>query len=1002
MTTTTESSEPSAPDAQGTFNAAPGSMVIVRDEEWLVTSVEPTKDGHFVHVLGLSELVRETESVFSTAIDDIVVADPARTQVVADDSPRYRKSRIWLEAMLRKTHIPIAERELTTAHRALADPLEYQYNAVRQALDPSNLRPRILLADAVGLGKTLEIGMILSELVRRGRGDRILVVTPKHVLEQMQFELWTRFALPFVRLDSAGLQRVSQKLPANRNPFTFYKRVIISIDTLKSDKYVTHLRRHRWDAVVIDESHNVTNGVTLNNRLATVLARNTDALVLASATPHNGDPKSFAALIHMLEPSAVKPDGSLDEDQVRRLIVRRHRHSPDVASVVGSDWAERKDPVNRLVTASPVEEELAKELEDTWLWPRSGRSPYSATKGNTLFPWTLAKAFLSSPAALQESVANRLKTLDGKAADVEPIVAAADDQPTLSDDAPVAPSVTGERTALQRLAELAQRSLKEPSGKYDALLDHLRTIGVGKGEEMRAVVFAERVATLKWLCEKLQKDLGLRAENVAILHGGLSDVEQQETVESFKLASSPIRVLVTGDVASEGVNLHSHCHHLVHYDIPWSLIRIEQRNGRIDRYGQKHAPQITTLLLDPKTTDRFGGDIRVLARLVQREHHAHTALGDTASLMGKYDVTAEEKAITDVLRQAKELDDVVATVDSVAQDDGPAGILARLMGLGAASAAEPVDASSTAVEARSADAGRTGVYDDDLAFLTDALEEIYKTPGQEPDSGVAWKTYPQHAVASLKPPRDLRQRLEVLPQSYLAARNVTSTLRLAITPARGKQELTNARDVQAETKTAWPEAHFLGPLHPVIEWASDRALAELGRDQVFAVRGDVEGLTVLVQAVLTNKRGQTVATSYSTEMFLNPDNLDGVLSETHPSAEQAVKAVSLSTANTGDISNSAELQRFVGAAVRQAEKTAEAHVEAVRQETHDRVDAWHRRAKSWRMNADALFAHGVGAGRKQLSARREGVNEEDELATTMLPDRVLVRPFLVVVPMEGI
>ncbi|KQT01306.1 hypothetical protein ASG23_06980 [Cellulomonas sp. Leaf395] len=140
--------------------------------------------------------------------------------------------------MLRKTPIPITETALTTAHRALADPLPYQFRAVEKALDPDNLRPRILLADAVGLGKTLEIGMILSELARRGRGERILVVTPKHVLEQMQFELWTRFALPFVRLDSTGIQRIRQKLPANRNPFASFKRVIISIDTLKSDKHI--------------------------------------------------------------------------------------------------------------------------------------------------------------------------------------------------------------------------------------------------------------------------------------------------------------------------------------------------------------------------------------------------------------------------------------------------------------------------------------------------------------------------------------------------------------------------------------------------------------------------------------------------------------------------------------------------------------------------------------------------------------------------------------------
>ena len=126
---------------------------------------------------------------------------------------------------------------------------------------------------------------------------------------------------------------------------------------------------------------------------------------------------------------------------------------------------------------------------------------------------------------------------------------------------------------------------------------------------------------------------------MVILHGGLTDEEQQDIVESFKQASSPIRVLVTGDLASEGVNLHAQCHELIHFDIPWSLIRIEQRNGRIDRYGQRHPPQITTLLLNPET-EAFSGDLRVLSRLIEKEHEAHTALGDAASLMGKYDVGA--------------------------------------------------------------------------------------------------------------------------------------------------------------------------------------------------------------------------------------------------------------------------------------------------------------------------------------------------------------------------
>ena len=257
------------------LNVAPGSIVIVRDEEWLVTSAERGSDGWLVRVRGLSELVADTTAAFYTSLDAVEVLDPADAKIRSDGSSGYRDSRLWLESMLRKTPIPYGQQSLTVSTRMLSDSLGYQRVAVVKALDPAHIRPRILLADSVGLGKTIEIGMILAELVRRGRGERILIVTPRHVLEQMQHELWCRFALPFVRLDSAGIQKVRQKLPATRNPFTYYKRAIISIDTLKQENYRSNLGNHRWDAVVIDESHNLTNAGTQNNALARLLAPNT-------------------------------------------------------------------------------------------------------------------------------------------------------------------------------------------------------------------------------------------------------------------------------------------------------------------------------------------------------------------------------------------------------------------------------------------------------------------------------------------------------------------------------------------------------------------------------------------------------------------------------------------------------------------------------------------------------------------------------------------------------
>ncbi|WP_067190477.1 helicase-related protein [Micrococcus lylae] len=983
---------------------APGSVVVVRDEEWLVTGVEQTQDGALLSVRGLTELVRDTHASFYQRLDHIQVLDPAAATVVGDDSPSHRTSRLWTEATLRKSPLPVNDQSITVSAECLADPLPYQQEAVRRALDPANLRPRILLADAVGLGKTLEIGMILSELVRRGRGERILIVTPRHVLEQMQHEMWTRFALPFVRLDSLGIQRVRQQLPATRNPFSFFKRVIISIDTLKSDRYVQHLRHHRWDAVVIDESHNITNSSTQNNRLASVLAPQTDALILASATPHNGKAESFAELIRLLEPTAVRPDGTVIEDEVDRLVLRRHRHSPEVARVVGAAWAERKEPRNRLVPASPEEDAVAAELADVWLHPAAGRSPHS--KGSGLFPWTLAKAFLSSPAALEETIAERISRLH-----------------------PENHAEAQEIEHLSRLRTLNQASLTTNLGKYGALLDHLSTIGVGPKNPTRAVVFAERIATLSWLADKLRKDLKLPKDAVRILHGGLNDQEQLEIVDSFKQAHSPIRVLVTGDVASEGVNLHLQCHQLVHYDIPWSLIRLEQRNGRVDRYGQRTPPQITALLLEP-THPTFSGDLRVLTRLVEKEHEAHTTLGDAASLMGQYDVEAEEKAIRRVLAGQADLDAVVDSPAEVASRPGPTGMFARFAAKAAArqagttttapasaspltsSSSDSASASPTSApptsntpgsapptstrSGSSAEVTATSTLEP-LTFLREGLLQVFERPEQAPaerGGGVLWREHANEHIASLVPPPDLAGRLDVLPQSYLKDRHVKEKFTLATTRQKGKDLL--ARALADTSDSTWPEAHFLGPLHPVLDWISDRALASLGRNEVFAVRGTVEHPTVLLNGTLTNRAGHVVTSAWLSVAF--PMGQDGfALVDTRASALELLDSVGLSgtVSNPGAVADPASLTAYIRPAVEKAREQLRSLVfPAAEAAAQDRVDQWVRRTADWDEEADALVQ------RVQVQQRRVSVKDQEKMARDQSPARQLVRPLLLVVPAD--
>lgn len=941
----------------------PGVTIECRDERWLVTNVSRAKDGWRVRARGLSDFVRDTTATFFTALDqDITVFDPAKVEPRADNSSYHKDSKLWLEATLRSTPVPLYHPKLSVTQEMLADPLQYQLAAVQKALSEEHIRPRILLADAVGLGKTLEIGMILAELIRRGRGERILVVTPKHVLEQFQQEMWTRFAIPLVRLDSQGIQKVRQKLPASKNPFTYFPRVIVSMDTIKSPKYRAKLEKVRWDAVVIDEIHNATNKGSQNNELARTLAPTTESLILASATPHNGNPESFKEILRLLDPLSVFPNGEIDMEAAKKLIIRRHRNSPEVSSVVGNQWAERKEPLNIPVEATPEENAVAREISQSWV--------HGSTAKDKLFAWTLVKAFLSSPAALEESIKNRMK-LGHKE----------------------------EQAALKKLLDFNAQVTPETCAKYLELAAYLKeNLGIGPKSKRRVVVFSERVPTLSWLTENLPKHLGLKKDQVKMMHGQLSDTEQMELIDEFKREASDIRVLVTGDVASEGVNLHSQCHDLVHFDIPWSLIRIQQRNGRVDRYGQKHNPQITTLLLDTQDVDSIG-ELRVLTKLIEREHEAHKILGDASSLMGMHSTKAEEDAIREVLAGQRLFDDTVLAPADIAS--GAHAVLPKsqpeqakqnmdIEALLAGFLEQAAELKKTETVAPAAPT-RKSLFNTELEYFEVALEKAFI--GQETAThaggGVGYQRLEDSAIVEFQPTPDLQRRLDFLPQDYVDYRKVKERLLLATTHDRANLSLKKARE--GDSQKSWPAAHFLGPLHPVTEWAVDRALARMSNNQIFTVPGDVPDTTILLLGTLTNERGQVVT---STFLVASP----GPLSALGPLSVEAIqdpyawlkeRGLNSTTPSRGDAQVPDELNDLIAKSVAEASHLLATIQDAATEHSNARVARWEERAERWISGA---------TGQLTIEKSKKQKNQERKLLLSTTPSRSLIRPLVILVP----
>jgi ERCC4-related helicase len=532
-------------------------------------------------------------------------------------------------------------------------PEPYQFAPLARLL--SGPRRGLLIADDVGLGKTIEAGICLLELIARGVGRRILLVVPPGLIPQWQDEMWEKFGLEFQSIEnSAALDRAQTAVSEGLQPWAYFDRVITSTEYLKRRDVHAAALAHPWDVIVVDEAHYLAESgtpanpyTTARTRLGPKLREVARTLILLTATPHNGYRHSFRSLLELVEPAEATLHGSTDQvrRRVGRTMIRRLKSQivktgPEGRSVPAFPV---RQPVGRIEVSLPTAEERDIFRLVTEYCAKTIKSAEGSEEADLVsFAMQIVKKrMLSSRAALKQTVENRLAALGSKQPEEPPKRA---ELRELQSDLPLSESQAERtaqrvlRTAIAREArrrEAEKRQLRtikrlldqvagRPDPKMTALIADLeRDVLSVPGE--KAIVFTEYRDTLASLREAFQAHPVLRGA-YAELTGGLSPRQRRQRIACFH--EPGCRVLLATDAASEGLNLQEHCCRLYHVELPWNPNRLEQRNGRIDRHGQTRPPIIRYLFYPDSPEDR------VLDRLVQRIAAMHDDRVSTPDILG--------------------------------------------------------------------------------------------------------------------------------------------------------------------------------------------------------------------------------------------------------------------------------------------------------------------------------------------------------------------------------
>lgn len=599
----------------------PGSLVTARGREWIVLP-QSSAETLYLRPLGAAE---EDATVIYLPIERRPVGAATFSWPTLAEAGNHAASRLLHDALRLKLRSGAGP--FRSFGNIAVEPRAYQLVPLLMALKQETVR--LLIADDVGIGKTIEAALIVRELYDRGEIRRLAVLCPPHLCEQWQRELHERFHIPTAIVRTSSASRLERGLPAGQSIFEAYPFTVVSLDYIKSDRRRDEFQRACPECVIVDEAHTCThNGQGRQQRyqLLKGLAEAPDRhLILLTATPHSGDEEAFFNLLGLLKPEFRALQGlpqdsraPLREELARHFVQRRR---PDI-----EEWQDSQIFPERLTT------EFTYALTGAWgklftdvleyareLVERAEGLGLRQQRMNWWAALALLRCISSSPAAAANALRTRLAAVNSggdavlEEADLDDIERQAqervmdglEDGLSTDDIEPAARTEDSER--LNRLIAAAEKlSGKSNDPKLARLIEHLREI---LRDGFHPVVFCRYIATAHYLAEHLRA--AFKDATVQAVTGELTSGEREAVVEA--LGEAEPRILVATDCLSEGINLQNLFTAVVHYDLSWNPTRHEQREGRVDRFGQK-AREVRSSLLYGEDNPVDGAVLQVILR----------------------------------------------------------------------------------------------------------------------------------------------------------------------------------------------------------------------------------------------------------------------------------------------------------------------------------------------------------------------------------------------------